>query len=113
MNKDDQNIKGLEAAYQAVYKRPLFDRVSELCAEYADRVDDISTELNPRNSVPCFWKISELAEYYGSKHQNDMTTIPAAACGYCGGWTTQGGMSRHGKSVMPIYGRTGCTGPHC
>ena len=45
-------------------------------------------------------------------HQNDLTNIPAAACGVCGGWTSQGGMSQYAKSLEPVQGRTGCTGPH-
>ena len=64
MNKDDQNIIGLEAAYKAVYHRELKTRVNELIAEYGDSVDNLHSELNPNNSVPCHWKISELANHY-------------------------------------------------
>lgn len=64
MNKQTQNLKGLEAAYLAVYNRPLMDRVSTLVKDYGDRVDLVHCELNPENPVPCFWKVSELAEQY-------------------------------------------------
>lgn len=68
MNKDDQNINGLAAAYSAVYHRPIKYRVKELIRRYGfDKVDGVCTELNPGNSVPCFWKVSELAEHYGYK----------------------------------------------
>jgi hypothetical protein len=40
---------------------------------------------------------------------NDLTTIPAAACSRCGGWTSFGGMSQYSKSSTPVLGRTGCT----
>ena len=115
MNKEDQNLNGLEAAYQAVYSRHLIDRVTELFTEYGymDDIDKLCTELNPDNSVPCHWTLSELAVHYGlTKHVNSMENIPAAACGRCGGWTTQGGMSQHGKATVPVLGRIGCTGPH-
>jgi len=47
------------------------------------------------------------------KHQNDMTKIPAAACGRCGGWTSQGGVSQFSNVTIPQEGskgdfRTGC-----
>ena len=45
----------------------------------------------------------------GLKNANDMTNIPAAACGKCGGWTDFGGMSQHADSKVPVSGRTGCT----
>ena len=44
---------------------------------------------------------------------NDITDIPAAACGFCGGWTGMGGMSHHANDKTPVLGRTGCSGPHC
>ena len=46
------------------------------------------------------------------KHRNDLSNIPAAACGVCGGWTRSGGMSQHSEADKPVMGRTGCTGPH-
>ena len=46
-------------------------------------------------------------------HRNNITEIPAAACGFCGGWTNFGGMGHHAKTTTPVLGRTGCTGPHC
>ena len=113
MTSDDQEIKGLEAAYAAVFNRGLKNRVAELFYEYGQRVDAICCELNPDNAVPCFWKVSELAVHYGlSEHWNNMDSIPAAACSLCGGWQSQGGMSQHSKAEMPVHGRTGCTGPH-
>jgi hypothetical protein len=42
------------------------------------------------------------------KWVNDLTDIPAAACGVCGGWTGYGGMSQYEYSDVPEYGRTGC-----
>jgi len=36
------------------------------------------------------------------------TTIPAAACSRCGGWTGYGGMSQHSDSMELLLGRTGC-----
>ena len=64
MNYTDQSIKGLEAAYLACYRQPLKQRVAELCRGYPDP-DRIHSELNPDNSVPCFWKVTELAWHYG------------------------------------------------
>lgn len=43
------------------------------------------------------------------KHKNDMKNIPAAACGCCGGWTSQGGMSTYTNTNVPVEGRVGCT----
>ena len=43
-----------------------------------------------------------------TEHKNDTSNVPAAACRRCGGWTTQGGMSQHGTSNVPVMGRTGC-----
>lgn len=43
-------------------------------------------------------------------HKNDITDIPAAACGYCGGWTNYGGMSQHANTEKPYKGRMGCRG---
>ena len=66
MNKDDQNLEGLEVAYLTVYNRMLCTRVAELVEDYGiNRVDQVCCELNPGNSVPCFWKVSELAQHYG------------------------------------------------
>ena len=59
-----QSITGLEAAYEAVFNRPLRDRVAELAAKYPDNLDNVCTELNPDGVVPCFWALSELAEHY-------------------------------------------------
>ena len=74
MNKDDQSIKGLSAAYSAVYNRPLKYRVKGLLREYgADRLDSICTELNPDNDVPCFWLLSEIAEHYGYMKDGEST----------------------------------------
>jgi hypothetical protein len=42
------------------------------------------------------------------QHLNDRTSIPAAACPRCGGWTTYGGCSKHAASLVPVHGRTGC-----
>ena len=36
------------------------------------------------------------------------TTIPAAACPRCGGWTNTGGMSQHSDSQELVLDRTGC-----
>jgi len=44
-----------------------------------------------------------------AKSGNDMKDIPVAACPRCGGWTSQGGMSQHALSAVPVQGRTGCT----
>ena len=46
-------------------------------------------------------------------HSNDMSNVPAAACGMCGGWTSQGGMSTFTNTNVPVEGskgdfRTGC-----
>ena len=49
-------------------------------------------------------------------HKNDLTDIPAAACGFCGGWHSMGGMSHHCNDTTPVLGRTGCSaahGSHC
>lgn len=46
-------------------------------------------------------------------HKNDLTDIPAAACGFCGGWSSMGGMSHHRNDTTPVLGRTGCSGAHC
>lgn len=41
---------------------------------------------------------------------NDMTNIPAAACGRCGGWTKFGGCAQHANSTTKrVLGRTGCS----
>ena len=64
MTKTNQSIEGLEAAYQAVYGRHLVDRVQELVTAYSSRIDATCTELNPDNTVPCFWKLSDLAKHY-------------------------------------------------
>jgi len=45
-------------------------------------------------------------------HINNMHKVPQAACTVCGGWTSQGGMSQYSDNTMPVYGRTGCDGPH-
>lgn len=47
-----------------------------------------------------------------TKHTNDLTNIPAAACFVCGGWTGHGGMSQHRDTTTPVLDRVGCTGPH-
>ena len=40
---------------------------------------------------------------------NDTTTVPAAACPRCGGWTSYGGMSQHSHNLTErVLGRTGC-----
>ena len=63
--KADQSIKGLEAAYRAVYHRSLKERVLELYYDYSeDQLPALCTELNPDNSVPCFWTLPELVSYY-------------------------------------------------
>ena len=36
------------------------------------------------------------------------STIPAAACRRCGGWTNYGGMSQHSDSQELVLDRTGC-----
>ena len=73
MDKTNQSITGLEAAYHAVYNRHLVDRIQEVVTSYkcyrvilcdSRRIDATCTELNPGNSVPCFWKLSELAAHY-------------------------------------------------
>lgn len=43
-----------------------------------------------------------------AKCKNDMKKVPAAACGTCGGWTSQGGMSQFTNTNIPVEGRTGC-----
>ena len=63
----EQNIQGLEAAYQAVYNRTLYSRVFELAANYPDNIDGVCTELNPDNPVPCHWKLSELVAHYAAQ----------------------------------------------
>ena len=68
MNKETQSIAGLEAAYFAVYHRTLESRVIELVKKYSNRIDAICTELNPDNTVPCFWSLSELHNHYDFKH---------------------------------------------
>lgn len=40
---------------------------------------------------------------------NDMSNVPAGACGKCGGWTSFGGMSQYAGCADPVHGRTGCT----
>lgn len=45
-------------------------------------------------------------------HTNNLNEVPAAACILCGGWTSQGGCSQHSSSLVPVNGRTGCSGPH-
>ena len=62
--KTNQSIIGLEAAYLAVFDRPLRDRVIELVDSYTSRIDATCTELNPDGVVPCMFKLSELAEHY-------------------------------------------------
>ena len=63
-----QNIDGLEAAYKAVYRRELGERVAELTRKYEpDSWPGLCTELNPNNAVPCFWSLAELAEHYANK----------------------------------------------
>ena len=39
---------------------------------------------------------------------NDLSTVPAAACRCCGGWTGCGGMSQYRNSAERVLGRTGC-----
>lgn len=41
--------------------------------------------------------------------KNDLSSVPAAACPRCGGWTSSGGMSQYAKSSTPVLGRTGCS----
>ena len=66
MTSNDQSIIGLEKAYSAVFNRMLKYRVKGLLKEYGEsKLDIICTELNPGNTVPCFWKVSELARHYG------------------------------------------------
>ena len=61
----DQNIKGLEAAYLAVYGRPLKERVQELATNYSEaQLIALCSELNSGNSVPCFWTLPELVAHY-------------------------------------------------
>ena len=61
----EQNIKGLEAAYKAVYGRELRERVAELTDKYPPASwDRLCTELNPNNPVPCHWTLTELATHY-------------------------------------------------
>lgn len=63
--KTDQNINGLEAAYLAVYHRPLADRIAQLAADYNHtQLENLCSELNPDNSVPCFWTLPELVAHY-------------------------------------------------
>jgi hypothetical protein len=65
MTSDDQSLTGLKAAYAAVYHRSLAGRVQELVTAYGlEKVNDVCTELNPDNSVPCHWKITELATVF-------------------------------------------------
>ena len=40
---------------------------------------------------------------------NDLTNIPQAACGTCGGWTSFGGMSHRNDPFTRTMERTGCT----
>ena len=65
MTKDDQNIKGLEAAYVAVFNKTLRSRLIELLDEYGiDKLQYLCCELNPQGAVPCFWTIDELVQHY-------------------------------------------------
>lgn len=67
-----QNIDGLAAAYQAVYGRTLESRVRELVSEYGDRVGAVISELSNDcdATVPCYYRISELAAHYGIDHSH-------------------------------------------
>ena len=70
MFTNNQNIKGLEAAYRTVYNRELSDRVQELVNQYGDsisRLDSVCCEIQPNGAVPCFYKLSELGSYYKIK----------------------------------------------
>ncbi len=73
MNKDNQEIRGLEAAYVAVFQKPLRDRIMAIWAEYSymENIDNLCCELNPGGAVPCFWKISELVAHYREQDRED------------------------------------------
>jgi len=51
---------------------------------------------------------ARFADAVATAWNNDRTSIPAAACPRCGGWTTYGGCSQHAASLVPVAGRTGC-----
>ncbi len=60
-------------------------------------------------NVATTWAFEGLAFESANELGNDLTNIPAAACGRCGGWTGHGGMSQHRFSEEKVLGRTGCT----